>query len=89
MLNMGFEEDIQTILKDILVNEEPLIFRKDIYAMACVMGGFAYWICGRLGCEAITTQITCGVCVFLTRVLAVKFHVSLPTLKGEELHHTK
>ena len=77
------------VLRDVFINEIPLIFRKDIYAMACVMGGFAYWVCGRLGCDAIVTQITCGVCVFLTRVLAVKFHVSLPTLKGEERHHQK
>ena len=77
------------VLRDVFINEIPLIFRKDIYAMACVMGGFAYWVCGRLGCESIVTQITCGVCVFLTRVLAVKFHVSLPTLKGEEHHHEK
>lgn len=74
------------VLRDVFINEIPLIFRKDIYAMACVMGGFAYWVCGRLGCDSIVTQITCGVCVFLTRVLAVKFHISLPILKGEEAH---
>ena len=74
------------VLRDVFINEIPLIFRKDIYAMACVMGGFAYWICGRLGCDSIVTQITCGACVFLTRVLAVKFHISLPILKGEEEH---
>lgn len=77
------------VLRDVFINEIPLIFRKDIYAMACVMGGFAYWVCGRLGCDSIVTQITCGVCVFLTRVLAVKFHISLPILKGEEEHKKK
>ena len=77
------------VLRDVFINEIPLIFRKDIYAMACVMGGFAYWVCGRLGCDSIVTQITCGVCVFLTRVLAVKFHISLPTLKGEEPQEKK
>ena len=71
------------VLRDVFINEIPLIFRKDIYAMACVMGGFAYWVCGRLGADPIVTQIACGVIVFLTRVLAVKFHVSLPILKGE------
>ena len=77
------------VVRDILINEEPLFFRKDIYAMACVMGGFAYFVCGRLGCDSLVTQITCGICVFLTRVLAVKFHISLPTLKGEDRHHQK
>ena len=77
------------VLRDVFINEIPLIFRKDIYAMACVMGGFAYWVCGRLGCDSIVTQIVCGICVFLTRVLAVKFHISLPILKGEEEHKKK
>lgn len=72
------------VLRDVFINEVPLIFRKDIYAMACVMGGFAYWVCGLIGCDSIMTQITCGICVFLTRVLAVRFHISLPILKGEE-----
>ena len=27
------------MMRDILINEEPLIFRKDIYALACVFGG--------------------------------------------------
>ena len=72
------------VLRDVFINEIPLIFRKDIYAMACVMGGLTYWVCGKLGCDSIVTQITCGICVFVTRVLAVKYHISLPTLKGEE-----
>ena len=72
------------VLRDVFINEVPLIFRKDIYAMACVMGGFAYWVCSLIGCDSIVTQITCGICVFLTRVLAVRFHISLPILKGEE-----
>jgi uncharacterized membrane protein YeiH len=71
------------VLRDVFINEIPLIFRKDIYAMACVMGGFAYWVCGRLGCDPIVTQVSCCVCVFLSRVLAVRFHISLPILKGE------
>jgi uncharacterized membrane protein YeiH len=27
------------ILRDIFINEIPLVFRKDIYALACVAGG--------------------------------------------------
>ena len=39
------------VFRDVFINEEPLIFRKEIYAMACVMGGFVYvsdyqWIGG-------------------------------------------
>ena len=71
------------VLRDVFINEIPLIFRKDIYAMACVMGGVAYAVCGWIGTDNILTQIVCGISVFLTRILAVKYHISLPTLKGE------
>ena len=31
------------VIRDVLLNEEPVIFRKEIYAMACVAGGLTYW----------------------------------------------
>ncbi len=30
------------VLRDLLINEEPLIFRKDIYATACLAGCISY-----------------------------------------------
>ena len=30
------------VLRDVLINEEPLIFRKEIYALACVLGGIVF-----------------------------------------------
>ncbi|WP_303430609.1 trimeric intracellular cation channel family protein, partial [uncultured Muribaculum sp.] len=32
------------VLRDILVNNEPLLFQKDIYATACLVGGLVYWV---------------------------------------------
>ncbi|MDD6508867.1 MAG: trimeric intracellular cation channel family protein, partial [Bacteroidales bacterium] len=32
------------IFRDVLINEVPLIFRKDIYALACAGGGMVYWL---------------------------------------------
>ncbi|MDE6836025.1 MAG: trimeric intracellular cation channel family protein, partial [Muribaculaceae bacterium] len=37
------------VVRDILINEEPLIFRKDIYATACIAGGLVYWVIELLG----------------------------------------
>ena len=31
------------VLRDVLINEVPLIFRKDIYAVACVLGGIVFY----------------------------------------------
>ena len=33
------------VLRDTLINEVPLIFRKEIYALACVFGGLVYYLC--------------------------------------------
>ena len=55
-----------------------------IYAMACVVGGIAYWICDLAGMESYACQLIGGSAVFLTRILAVKYHICLPILKGGE-----
>lgn len=74
------------VIRDVFINEIPLIFRKEIYAMACVVGGIAYWICVLLGVESYVSQIVSGSTVFLARVLAVKYHITLPILKGDPEH---
>ena len=72
------------VLRDVFINEEPLIFRKEIYALACVLGGIPYFICARCDLSTVPSGIICGIVVFLMRILAVKYRLHLPTLKGEE-----
>lgn len=71
------------VIRDVLINEEPLIFRKEIYAMACVVGGIVFGISDWMHAPEELTLILCGASVFLTRVLAVKYSICLPTLKAE------
>lgn len=72
------------VLRDILINEVPLIFRKDIYAVACILGGIIYVICYMLDLPAEISALFSGLSVITIRLLAVKYHWQLPTLKGEE-----
>ena len=72
------------VLRDILINEVPLIFRKEIYAMACVFGGIVYWICYRLHYAPHLTQVLAALTVIATRIVAVKYKLSLPRLRGDE-----
>ncbi len=72
------------IMRDILINEVPLIFRKDIYALACVFGGMVYFLCIKLNFPGEITQTLSALSIILMRVLAVKYHLSLPVLKGNE-----
>ncbi|MBQ8225052.1 MAG: trimeric intracellular cation channel family protein [Bacteroides sp.] len=71
------------VFRDVFINEIPLIFRKEIYAMACVVGGMFYWMCSLIGMEPYICQITAGSIVFIVRILAVKFQICLPILSGE------
>lgn len=72
------------VLRDILINEVPLIFRKDIYALACVVGGLVFLARSELDLSPTITQIISASSVILTRVLAVKYHISLPVLQGHD-----
>ena len=72
------------VLRDILINEVPLIFRKDIYALACVVGGLVFLACSELNLSPTITQVVSATSVIVTRVLAVKYHISLPVLKGHD-----
>lgn len=72
------------VIRDVLINEVPLIFREEIYAMACVVGGVIFGIFYMLDMPPTVSHLACGAAVFLTRVLAVKYHICLPTLRPEK-----
>lgn len=71
------------MMRDVFINEEPLIFRKDIYASACVLGGVVYWLCTLMNLSPTIAQFLAAVAVIATRVIAVKYHISLPVLKQD------
>lgn len=69
------------VVRDVLLNEVPLLFRKDIYALACVAGGMVYFICRYFSLPTGVTEMVAALTVILIRVIALKFHIHLPTLK--------
>lgn len=71
------------VFRDVFINEVPLIFRKEIYALACVLGGIAYLLVESCGLTSWFAGVVCSVVVIITRLLAVKYHLALPILKGE------
>lgn len=72
------------MIRDILINEVPLIFRKDIYALACVVGGWVYFLCMNFSMPPYVVDVIAAVSVFVTRILAVKYHISIPVMKSYE-----
>ena len=71
------------VIRDILCNEIPVIFRKEVYATACILGGFSYFLIRKLPIEGDLVFILAGVVVIVTRLIAVKFKISLPSLYKE------
>lgn len=68
------------LLRDVLINETPLIFRTDFYASACVLGSVIYVLMGHYSSLPIEwVQFISAVSVLFFRVLAVVLHIQLPT----------
>ena len=71
------------VIRDVLLNNEPVIFHKEIYAIACVLGGLAYWALAAMGLSTELSAVVSFCVTCLIRFLAVRYHISLPTLKSE------
>lgn len=71
------------MLRDILINEIPAIFRQEWYALACIFGVIIYYILQGIGLDPKIVQISTAVAVFVIRLIATRYHLGLPTLKSE------
>lgn len=67
------------VIRDILCNEIPVIFRKEIYATACLIGGLAFVILHELGVSTDIIYIATSLTVISIRLVVVKYHISLPS----------
>ncbi len=72
------------ILRDILINEEPLIFRKDIYAMASFLGGIVYGAVFALGGDQVACGLSCAIVCLTIRMLALHFNWCLPVMHPDD-----
>ena len=69
------------VLRDTLVNEIPMIFRKEVYATVCIAGGLIYLLLGETSLNndfriIITIAITISI-----RILAVVYNWSFKAVK--------
>jgi len=68
------------VVRDVLLNEVPLLLRKDIYALACVAGGIVYFVCINLNFSNSLTELVAASVIIFVRIIALKFHIHLPVL---------
>lgn len=68
------------VTRDILCNEIPVIFRKEIYATICILGGCVFFLLKAMHVpNGLLYILTSGVMI-ATRLMAVVFKWSLPPL---------
>ena len=68
------------VIRDILCNEIPLIFRKEIYATACIIGAVIYVILARFDCPELLNVVIASLTIVTIRTVAVLRHWSLPVI---------
>lgn len=66
------------VIRDVLLNDVPLLFRKEIYALACVAGGMVYFLLKTINLDENISKAICILLIFAIRVIAVRYKISLP-----------
>ncbi len=72
------------VIRDVLTNEIPIIFKKEVYATACLAGAAIYLILDYLGLERNTNFLLSALIIIIIRIIAVKKKLSLPKFTKSE-----
>src|SRR4030095_14437503 len=59
------------VIRDVLLNDVPLLFRKEIYAMACIAGGLLYFLLQKTGIPNDWNTIIAILTIVLIRIIAM------------------
>lgn len=65
------------VIRDVLSNEIPLIFRKEIYATACLVGGIVFLVLESFVKGSMYNMLIAMLVVIIIRYMAVRYQWSL------------
>ncbi|TVP52036.1 MAG: trimeric intracellular cation channel family protein [Mongoliibacter sp.] len=68
------------VIRDTLTNEIPILFRKEVYASACLAGAILYLVLNYFGIARDYNMLISISVVISIRLIAVKYKLSLPRL---------
>ena len=77
------------VLRDVLVNEVPLIFRSEIYATACLLGGAVYFLLAASGVPQAVVYFSTAASVTGLRLLAIRYRFVAAGGEGGERRDDK
>ncbi|MGB8195244.1 MAG: trimeric intracellular cation channel family protein, partial [Chitinophagaceae bacterium] len=61
------------VIRDVILRNIPLIFQKEIYATACIVGGCSYFLLQKISMDRGWIEVFCISLIFLIRILSVWF----------------
>jgi len=68
------------VIRDTLMNETPLIFRKEIYATACLAGAVSFILLRNTGLNNSACAFIGAAIVFIVRMVSIKYRLYLPAV---------
>jgi uncharacterized membrane protein YeiH len=68
------------VIRDILCNEIPIIFRREIYATICIIGGMVFFSLKYFNLNNDVLYLATSLVIITIRLMAVKFKWYLPTV---------
>lgn len=71
------------VIRDVLTNETPVLFRKEVYATACLAGAILYLFLYKIGVDRNVNLVIAIALIFIIRMLAVKYKLALPSFKKD------
>ena len=66
------------ILRDILCNDVPLVFRRELYASIAFVSVIFYWLCSHYGLSQDLTILSTLIFGFSLRLIAIYFGLEMP-----------
>jgi uncharacterized membrane protein YeiH len=82
-LSLGVRPEIAAIMgmfSAVMVNEIPILFRKEVYASACLAGAILYLVLNYFGVHRDINLLVSISVIISIRLVAVKYKLSLPRL---------
>ncbi len=71
-----------SVIRDTMLNEIPILFKKEIYASACLCGAVVYMILWKCDVDRNTTFFISGGVIVVIRLAALRYNLTMPKFKS-------
>lgn len=73
------------VIRDTLINEIPLIFRKEIYALACLGGAAIFLLLRAQNISFELNTLITSLSIIVIRIIAIKYKIGLPGIEDDSV----